>query len=56
MKTSVEIPDPLWEKAKIRAAKERKSLAEVISDALKDYLATAPLKKEETGQGKGGRQ
>ncbi len=38
MKTSVEIPDELWTAAKIRAAQERKPLAEVIADALRAHL------------------
>ena len=31
------IPESIWQKAKIRAVKERKTLADVIRDFLKKY-------------------
>lgn len=38
VKTSLKIPDPLWEKAKVRATLERKDLADVVSEALEAHL------------------
>jgi hypothetical protein len=43
VKTSFFLPDRLWELAKARAAKERRSLGEILVDALRAYLRT-PLK------------
>jgi hypothetical protein len=42
MKTSFFLPDKLWESAKGRAAKERRSLGEILVDALRAYLKTPP--------------
>jgi hypothetical protein len=49
MKTSLEIPDSLWEEAKLRAIRERKSLAAVVTDALRRYLG-AEQPKGRTGR------
>jgi len=38
MRTNIEIPNGLWEKAKIEAVRKRVSLAEIIEEALKKYL------------------
>ncbi|MDQ5870674.1 MAG: hypothetical protein M3547_00500 [Acidobacteriota bacterium] len=38
LKTSIEIPEDLWTEAKIRAARERKPLQEVVADALREHL------------------
>ena len=38
MKTSIEIPDGIWSAAKIRAIRQRKSLSEVVSEALEAHL------------------
>jgi hypothetical protein len=42
VKTTIEIPDELFKKAKDTAALEGESLKELICDALKTRLATAP--------------
>ena len=50
VKTSLKIADHLWEEAKIRAARERKDLAEVVNEALEAHLkkptSKAPRRKE----------
>ncbi|MEX1245044.1 MAG: hypothetical protein WEB59_06225 [Thermoanaerobaculia bacterium] len=43
VKTSLKIPDGLWEGAKVVAAQERRDLADVVAEALADYLAPASL-------------
>ena len=40
MKTTVEIPDPLFRKAKARAAERGQTLKECISEALQEKLET----------------
>ena len=40
MKTTIEIPDPLFRKAKSRAAERGQSLKEFVTDALQTKLAT----------------
>ena len=40
MKTTVEIPDPLFRKAKARAAERGQTLKEFMSEALQEKLAT----------------
>jgi hypothetical protein len=50
VKTSLELPEDLWRQAKFRAAEEKKPLAEVIADALREHLK--PRKK---GGGKNAR-
>jgi len=40
MKTAVEIPDPLFRKAKARAAERGQTLKEFISEALQEKLET----------------
>lgn len=42
MKTTIEIPDPLFRKAKSRAAERGQSLKDFVTDALQARLATAP--------------
>ena len=39
MKTTIEIPDPLFRKAKLRAAERGQSLKEYVADALRARLA-----------------
>jgi len=46
VKTSIKIRDALWTAAKIRAAEERKSLADVIAEALEAHLKKKPSKKK----------
>lgn len=40
MKTTIEIPDSLFRKAKSRAAERGQSLKELVTEALRDKLAT----------------
>ena len=40
MKTTIEIPDPLFRKAKSRAAERGQSLKDFVTDALQAKLAT----------------
>jgi hypothetical protein len=47
VKTSLELPEELWRMAKFRAAEEKKPLAEVIADALREHLRPA---KKGTGR------
>ena len=39
MKTTIDIPDPLFRKAKAKAAERGQSLKEFVSDALQEKLA-----------------
>ncbi len=39
MKTTIEIPDPLFRKAKARAAERGQSLKQLVAEALQDRLA-----------------
>ena len=41
MKTTLELPDPLFRKAKATAAERGQSLKEFVTDALRDKLAAA---------------
>ncbi len=41
MKTTLEIPDPLFRKAKASAAERGQSLKDFVTDALRDKLASA---------------
>ena len=49
MRTSVEIPDDLYREIKIRAAREGKTLREIILDgvALRLKIGSSPAKPEE---------
>ncbi|MGH9367263.1 MAG: hypothetical protein ACRD3M_06285 [Thermoanaerobaculia bacterium] len=48
VKTSIKIPDKLWEAAKVIAAMERKSLADVIAETLSArFMATFKSEAEE---------
>ncbi len=38
MKTTIEIPDPLFRKAKATAAERGQSLKDLVTDALRDHL------------------
>lgn len=40
MKTTIEIPDPLFRKAKSRAAERGQTLKELFTEALREKLAT----------------
>jgi hypothetical protein len=42
MKTTIEIPDPLFRKAKSRAAERGQTLKEFVTEALQARLAPAP--------------
>lgn len=44
MKTTVELPEPLWRAAKIRAMDERTDFRSVVIAALDAYLRTKPKK------------
>ncbi len=48
VKTSLKIRGELWEAAKIRAAREKKPLAEVVNDALAAYLKGKSQKERRT--------
>lgn len=55
VKTSLKIPDHLWEEAKVRAARERKDLADVVAEALEAHLKPRSEKKgRKTGASKKG--
>ena len=43
VKTTIEIPDELFKKAKATAALQGESLRELICDALETHLASAPV-------------
>ena len=40
MRTTIELPEPLWKAAKVRAMDERKDLRAVVIAALEAYLKT----------------
>ncbi len=40
MKTTIEIPDPLFRRAKARAAEDGKSLKELVTEAIREKLAS----------------
>ncbi|MEO8347939.1 MAG: hypothetical protein ABI610_03425 [Acidobacteriota bacterium] len=40
MKTTIEIPDPLFRKAKSKAAERGQTLKELVAEALREKLAT----------------
>ena len=42
MKTTLEIPDPLFRKAKSKAAERGQSLKQLVTEALQEKLATGP--------------
>jgi len=44
MKTTIEIPDPLFRKAKSRAAERGQSLKELMTEALQEKLAAQAVK------------
>jgi hypothetical protein len=44
-KTSLELPEPLWRAAQIRALDEGTSFKQIIVQALQSYLKTAPKEK-----------
>jgi plasmid stability protein len=48
-KTSLSLPEPLWRRARVRAAQEDRDLQDVVADALTLYLKT-PLKRAEGGR------
>jgi hypothetical protein len=57
VKTSLKIRDDLWEEAKVRAARERKDLADVVNQALEAHLRRplprTPRRKKKTDGTKG---
>ncbi len=42
MKTTMILPEELWQQAKIRAVQERRDLKDVVVDALRLYLKNPP--------------
>lgn len=56
VKTSLRIPDQLWEEAKVRAARERKALADVVNEALEAYLKRRPEKRSGKKGGSDGKK
>jgi hypothetical protein len=48
MKTTIEIPDPLFRRAKSRAADRGQTLKELVTEALQEKLSIRPAK---TGSG-----
>jgi hypothetical protein len=46
IRTSIEMPEEVWEAAKIKATKERKNLQDVITDALRAYLKLDPRREK----------
>ncbi len=57
MKTTIEIPDPLFRKAKSKAAERDQTLKELVAEALREKLAASasalPLSEPEWMQGFG---
>lgn len=47
MKTTVDLPEPLWRAVKIRAMDERTDLRAIVIAALEGYLKTRPKRREE---------
>jgi len=46
VKTTVDLPEALWRKAKIRAMDERTDLRQVVITALEAYLKAKPMRRE----------
>jgi hypothetical protein len=47
MRTTVDLPDDILSEAKARAARERRSLSEIVGDAVRSSFArTAPADRE----------
>lgn len=46
MKTTIEIPDPLFRKAKSKAAERGQSLKELMTEALQEKLAAHEARRE----------
>jgi hypothetical protein len=38
LKTSIELPEDLWQEAKIRSMVERKNLQDIVAEALRSFL------------------
>jgi hypothetical protein len=55
LKTSLALPDDLWEAAKARGIRDRKSLAGVIVDALRAHLGM-PERKERRKEPRNGKK
>jgi hypothetical protein len=47
VKTTVDLPEPLWRAVKIRAMDERTDLRAIVITALEAYLKTRPKRREE---------
>jgi len=43
MKTTIEIPDPLFRKAKLKAAERGQTLKELVTEALQEKLASGTV-------------
>jgi hypothetical protein len=48
MKTTLELPDPLFRKAKATAAERGQSLKDFVTDALREKLSSGPTSSEPT--------
>ena len=48
MKTTVEIPDPIFRQAKIRAAEEGRTFKEILVTALEDHLFGSAAKSSQS--------
>lgn len=51
IKTTVGLPEPLWQRARMRALQERRDLQDIVAAALEAYLRT-PLKPTRRGEGR----
>lgn len=52
IRTNIILPESLWEKTKIRAAKERIPFTEIVRRALKEYLGRENPKPKKKGDEK----
>ena len=43
VKTSIELPEDLWQEAKIRSMVERKNLQDIVAEALRSFLQPGPV-------------
>jgi hypothetical protein len=46
VKTTIDLPEELWRKAKMRAVDERSDLRSVVIAALEGYLKVRPIRRE----------
>jgi hypothetical protein len=50
VKTTVDLPEALWRKAKVRAMDERTDLRQVVIAALESHLKPKPTRRQEGGR------